>query len=72
MRKENSPGTRKTSSMKEQIRRIEKKHAELATRIEELGKRAILTPAEQREYGELKKHKLAVKDEMTALKRAVA
>ncbi len=69
MRKELSSDTRSISGMKERIRRMEARHRALDTRIDELGKRAILTPAEQREIAELKKHKLQAKDQIAALKR---
>jgi uncharacterized protein YdcH (DUF465 family) len=72
MRKEISSGSRTRNGMKERIRRMEVRHRELDTRIDELGRRAILTPAEQREMSELKKQKLAAKDQIAAMKRAVA
>lgn len=72
MRKELTSGSRSKSGVNEQIRRIEARHQELSTRIDELGRRAILTPAEQREISVLKKHKLAAKDELAAaMRRAV-
>lgn len=46
-------------------------HKELDTRLKQLGRRAYLTPTEQREATELKKHKLRAKDEITALRRAL-
>lgn len=69
MRKELTSGSRASNGMKERIRRIELRHRELSTRIDELGRRAILTPAEQREISVLKKHKLAAKDELAAMLR---
>lgn len=63
---------RNASGIKERIRRMEKRHKELDVRIDELGKRAILTPAEQLEISELKKHKLHAKDQITAMKRVLA
>jgi uncharacterized protein YdcH (DUF465 family) len=69
MRKELSSDTRSNSGMNERIRRMEARHRDLDTRIDELGKRAILTPAEQREIAELKKHKLHAKDQIAAMKR---
>ena len=41
---------------------LRKEHSALDRRVRELDRRAILTPAEQRERSELKKRKLAVKD----------
>lgn len=69
MRKELSSDTRGISGINERIRRMEARHRALDTRIDELGKRAILTPAEQREIAELKKHKLQAKDQIAAMKR---
>ncbi len=72
MRKETSSDSRTKSSIKERIRRMELRHREMDTRIDELGRRALLTPAEQQEMSELKKRKLAAKDQITALKRVAA
>ena len=47
---------------------IESRHRELDARLKELGRHAYLTPTEQREIAELKKHKLRAKDEMFALR----
>jgi uncharacterized protein YdcH (DUF465 family) len=47
----------------------EARHRELDTRLKQLGRHAFLTPAEQREILELKKRKLQLKDEVTALQR---
>jgi uncharacterized protein YdcH (DUF465 family) len=63
---------RNASGIKERIRRMEKQHQELDSRIDELGKRALLTPVEQREMGELKKRKLQAKDQIAAMKRVLA
>jgi uncharacterized protein YdcH (DUF465 family) len=49
---------------------IEAQHRMLDERLQELGRRAILTPREQLEIAELKKHKLRAKDELAALYRA--
>lgn len=67
-----SSDSRAHTGIKEQIRRMEVRHREMDVRIDELGKRAILTPAEQREMAELKKRKLAAKDRITAMKRGLA
>ena len=69
MRKETSSESRSISGINERIRRMEVRHRELNTRIDELTKRAILTPSEQREIAELKKHKLHTKDQIAAMKR---
>ncbi|MEO7330331.1 MAG: YdcH family protein [Minicystis sp.] len=50
---------------------VEAHHRELDHRLKELGKRPFLTPTEQLEIAELKKHKLKVKDELLALKQVV-
>ena len=71
MRKELSSDPRTISGINERIRRMEARHRDLNERIDELGRRAILTPAEQREMAELKKHKLHAKDQIAAMKRGV-
>jgi uncharacterized protein YdcH (DUF465 family) len=50
---------------------VEAHHRELDHRLKELGKRPFLTPTEQLEIAELKKHKLKVKDELLALKQVL-
>ncbi|HTJ85126.1 MAG TPA: YdcH family protein [Polyangiaceae bacterium] len=50
------------------IRTVEHTHRQLDSRLKELGKRVWLTPSEQREVADLKKLKLAAKDELTRLK----
>lgn len=72
MRKETSSDSRNHLGIKERIRRMEVRHREMDDRIDELGKRAILTPTEQREMSELKKRKLAAKDQIAAMKRVLA
>ena len=54
----------------EQLGRIEARHRELDERTQELGRRPFLTPNEQVELVEIKKHKLKAKDEIDALRRA--
>jgi uncharacterized protein YdcH (DUF465 family) len=72
MRKEISSDSRENLGIKERIRRMELRHRELDDRIGELGRRALLTPAEQREMSELKKRKLATKDQIVAMKRVLS
>jgi uncharacterized protein YdcH (DUF465 family) len=48
---------------------VEAQHQKLDERLRELGRRATLTPTEQREVAELKKQKLKAKDELVALKQ---
>ena len=45
-----------------QVSRLEKKHAELAERVEDLDGRLSLTPSEEMELHRLKKEKLWTKD----------
>jgi uncharacterized protein YdcH (DUF465 family) len=47
---------------------VEALHRTLDIRIQELARRAYLTPAEQVEVAELKKQKLKLKDEIHALR----
>ncbi len=46
---------------------LEKKHAELAARVEELDGRLSLTPSEELELHQLKKEKLWAKDALEAV-----
>jgi hypothetical protein len=48
---------------------MEARHRGLEERLRELGRHPYLTPQEQLEVVELKKHKLRAKDEMAALRR---
>ena len=54
-----------------QLSSIEAQHRQLDDRLRELGRRPYLTPKEQLEVAEIKKHKLRAKDEITALRRAL-
>jgi uncharacterized protein YdcH (DUF465 family) len=47
----------------------EERHKSLAEEVRMLERRAFLTPDEQRQITELKKQKLAAKDELFALRR---
>jgi uncharacterized protein YdcH (DUF465 family) len=53
----------------ERLSRVEARHRELEERLRELGRRQHLTPHEQVEIAEIKKHKLKAKDEIAALRR---
>ena len=44
--------------------RLQQAHSNLDRRVRELARRAFLTPAEQAEQAELKKRKLALKDQL--------
>jgi hypothetical protein len=57
--------------LEHQLSTIEAHHRRLDERLQELGRRPFLTPKEQVEFAEIKKHKLRAKDEMTALRRAL-
>ena len=52
-----------------QLSSMEAQHRKLDDRLRELGRRAILTPREQLEVAEIKKHKLRAKDEIASLRR---
>jgi hypothetical protein len=56
--------------IRDRIRELEIKHRDLDTAVSRLGRRAYLTPGEQREFAELKKRKLIAKDELATLRRA--
>jgi uncharacterized protein YdcH (DUF465 family) len=53
----------------ERLTQIEAHHRDLDQRIQELGRHTYLTPSEQVEVAELKKHRLRAKDELFALRR---
>lgn len=57
--------------LEDRLTRVEARHRELDERLEQLRRRAHLTPKEQREIAELKKHKLRAKDEIAALRRSL-
>lgn len=61
-----------SSSAREQLNRVEAHHRALDTRLKELGRRVYLTPPEEREALEIKKHKLKAKDEIAALRRLIS
>lgn len=54
---------------RERIRELELRHKDLDTAVMRLGRRAYLTPGEQREFAELKKRKLIAKDQLFTLRR---
>lgn len=56
--------------LEDRLSKIEARHRALDDRTSELGQRAYLTPGEQLELAEMKKHKLKAKDELDALRRA--
>mgnify|MGYP001293059242 CR=1 FL=1 len=56
----------------DRLRLAEARHRELDARLSELRRRAYLTPTEQLEAIDLKKHKLRTKDEIVILRRALS
>ncbi len=50
------------------VQQLQARHQELAEEVRQLEKRAYLTPEEQRHITELKKQKLAAKDQLFGLK----
>jgi hypothetical protein len=55
----------------ERLSMAEARHRELDARLRELGRKTFLTPPEQLELADIKKHKLRTKDEMVALRRVL-
>jgi uncharacterized protein YdcH (DUF465 family) len=53
----------------DRIRELELKHRSLDEAVTRLSRRAYLTPGEQREFAELKKQKLLMKDQLVVLRR---
>jgi len=54
-----------------QLRRLEKKHETLKEKVEQLDGQVYLTASEQMQMRQLKKKKLATKDELESLRRSV-
>ncbi|MDH5672123.1 MAG: DUF465 domain-containing protein [Myxococcales bacterium] len=55
-------------NVEQQIGRLERRHSELAARVERLDSGMYLTAEEQRRVTDLKKAKLAAKDALMALR----
>jgi len=53
----------------ERIHELELKHRDLDVAVMRLGRRAYLTPGEQRQIAELKKQKLMTKDQLALLRK---
>lgn len=51
------------------VNEVEQRHRSLAQQVDALERRAFLTPDEQRRISELKKLKLAAKDQLARLRR---
>ncbi|MEB2310199.1 MAG: DUF465 domain-containing protein [Sorangiineae bacterium] len=58
------------ATAEDRLSEAESRHEALAKQVRLLERRAYLTPEEQRTVAELKKQKLAAKDEVHALRRA--
>ena len=56
----------------QRLTQIEAYHRELEDRLRQLGRHVYLTPAEQVEAAEIKKRKLAAKDEILSLRRVLS
>lgn len=54
----------------DRIRELETRHRDLDLAVSRMGRRAYLTPQEQREVARLKKQKLMAKDQLTVLRRS--
>ena len=57
--------------LEDRLNRMEAHHRALDERLEKLRRRPHLTPKEQLEIAELKKHKLRAKDEIAALRASL-
>ena len=53
----------------DRLRTLESQHQALKQEVRVLERRAYLTPPEQRQIADLKKQKLAAKDQIQAIKR---
>jgi uncharacterized protein YdcH (DUF465 family) len=67
-----SPHAVTTAGPEQKLSLAEAQHRELDTRLKQLGRRAFLTPEEQREATRIKKRKLLAKDEIEILRRQVS
>lgn len=54
----------RSSDVPQSLDDLRRAHSQLDRRVKELDRRAVLTPAEQRERAELKKRKLNLKDQI--------
>lgn len=57
------------SKAQDRLFNLEQEHHELKDMVRRLERRAFLTPTEQHHMTELKKQKLAAKDQIAAIKR---
>ncbi len=58
----------KDATASDNVEELQARHRALAEEVRQLEKRAYLTPEEQRQITELKKQKLAAKDQLFGLK----
>jgi uncharacterized protein YdcH (DUF465 family) len=59
----------KETNPEQRLTLLEQRHRALDEQIDRIGRRAYLTPDEQRQVTDLKKMKLATKDQLYALRR---
>lgn len=64
--------SQESDSGADRLNEAEALHRTLDSRIQELARRAYLTPAEQVEVADLKKQKLKLKDEIHALRTGLS
>jgi len=60
----------KESVVGESLNLLEERHRHLDDAVTRLGRRAFLTPTEQREVADLKKEKLLTRDRIEVLRRS--
>ena len=68
---EHPAGLPRASADEHQLSSVEAHHRRLEERLRELGRQPFLTPKEQLEVADIKKHKLRAKDEILALRRSL-
>jgi uncharacterized protein YdcH (DUF465 family) len=59
--------TKRLLEENEEFRQLKEEHSWFHRKVEDLDKKAFLTPAERQQREELKKKKLALKDKMEAM-----
>ncbi|MBX7191791.1 MAG: YdcH family protein [Sandaracinaceae bacterium] len=59
-----------TRANEKDIDRLERRHRKLKERVAQYEARLYLTPSEQRDLADLKKEKLATKDQMSTLRQS--
>jgi len=61
--------TEKADSPREALEKLRDKHQDLEERLEDLKTPRSISPEEEREMQRIKKQKLAIKDEMTSIRK---